>query len=182
MHQFGHGKVENLSALIETLLLFITCVWIVYEAISRLFFKSVEVDVNIWAFAVMGISIIIDITRSRALMKAAKAHNSQALEADALHFSTDVWSSSVVIIGLVMVRAGDILQLPWLVKADAIAALVVACIVIYVSGRLGKRAVSVLLDAAPGQLLCLRMSRSRRAIILPAEQKRQSRQSTPALT
>jgi len=149
VHQFGHGKVENLSALIETLLLFMTCVWIVYEAISRLFFKSVEVDVNIWAFAVMGISIIVDITRSRALMKAAKAHNSQALEADALHFSTDVWSSSVVIIGLIVVRAGDIVQLPWLAKADAIAALVVACIVIYVSGRLGKRAVSVLLDAAP---------------------------------
>jgi cation diffusion facilitator family transporter len=90
-HQFGHGKVENLSALFETILLFVTCVWIVYEAISRLI-EPVHVEVNIWSFAVMVTSIIVDFSRSRALMKTAKKYNSQALEADALHFSTDIWS------------------------------------------------------------------------------------------
>ena len=98
-HPYGHGKIENLSALVETLLLLATCVWIIYEAIDRLFFKSVHVEASIWSFIVMGTSIGIDVTRSRALMRTAKKHNSQALEADALHFSTDVWSSSVVIAG-----------------------------------------------------------------------------------
>ena len=148
-HHFGHGKVENLSALIETLLLLLTCVWIIYEAISRLFFKSVEVDANIWAFIVVVVSIGIDVTRSRALMRVAKAHNSQALEADALHFSTDIWSSTVVLVGLALLRLGEVWKLPWLAKADAVAALIVAFIVVFVSIQLGKRAVSALLDTAP---------------------------------
>ena len=88
-HHYGHGKVENLSALIETLLLLATCAWIIYEAVNRLFFEDVLVEATPWAFAVMAVSIIVDFTRSRALMKAAKKHGSQALEADALHFSTD---------------------------------------------------------------------------------------------
>ncbi len=96
-HRYGHGKVENLSALFETVLLLITAVWIIYEAIQRLFFHPVAVEVSFWSFIVMAISIGIDYTRSRILYKAARAHNSQALEADALHFSTDIWSSSVVI-------------------------------------------------------------------------------------
>jgi cation diffusion facilitator family transporter len=148
---YGYGKVENLSALIETLLLLITCVWIIYEAIQRLFFKSVEVEATFWAFAVMAISIIVDVTRSRILYRAARKHNSQALEADALHFSTDIWSSSVVIGGLVLVFLSQRLGPRWafLAKGDAVAALVVAMIVIYVSLQLGKRAVSVLLDVAP---------------------------------
>ena len=71
-HQYGHGKVENLSALIETVLLLVTCVWIVYEAIQRLFFKPAEIEVSIWAFVVMGISIVVDISRSRVLSRAAE--------------------------------------------------------------------------------------------------------------
>ncbi len=102
-HTYGHGKVENFSALVETLLLLATCGWIIYEAIERLFFKTVHVEVTLWSFVVMGVSIIIDFTRSRALMKTAKKYGSQALEADALHFSTDVWSSCVVIFGLIAV-------------------------------------------------------------------------------
>ncbi len=151
-HQFGHSKIENLSALVETLLLLLTCVWIIYEAVQRLFFKHVEVEASVWAFAIMGISIIVDFSRSRVLMRAAKAHRSQALEADALHFRTDIWSSSVVILGLAGVRLSDALGLKWLAKADAAAALVVALIVIYVSGQLGRRAVAALLDTAPAGL------------------------------
>src|SRR5512137_773367 len=100
-HPFGHGKVENISALFETLLLLATSGWIIYEAIQRLFFVNVKVEASIWSFIVMGTSIIIDFTRSRILYKAARKYKSQALEADALHFSTDIWSSSVVILGLV---------------------------------------------------------------------------------
>jgi cation diffusion facilitator family transporter len=152
-HTYGHGKVENLSALFETLLLLVTCVWIIYEAIQRLFFKHVEVEASLWAFVVMIVSIIIDVSRSKALYRAAKKHNSQALEADALHFSTDVWSSAVVIGGLALVRLADWLNLPWLAQADAIAALSVSGIVIYVSIQLGKRTISFLLDAVSPDLL-----------------------------
>jgi cation diffusion facilitator family transporter len=150
-HLYGHGKIENLSALIETLLLLVTCAWIIYEAIQRLFFKAVEVEASIWAFAVMGISIVVDVSRSRILYAAARKHKSQALEADALHFSTDIWSSAVVIVGLGLVWLSERLgpEWAWLINADAVAALVVAVIVIWVSLQLGKRAVSVLLDAAP---------------------------------
>ncbi len=150
-HRYGHGKIENLSALVETLLLLVTCVWIIYEAIQRLFFKSVEIEASFWAFGVIVVSIIVDVSRSRLLYRVARKHNSQALEADALHFSTDIWSSSVVLVGLGLVwlsgRLGP--AWAWLVHADAVAALVVAGIVIYVSLQLGHRAVSVLLDAAP---------------------------------
>jgi cation diffusion facilitator family transporter len=152
-HQYGHGKVENLSALIETFLLLATCVWIIYEAVHRLLVNgAVEVDASFWAFTVMAISIVVDLSRSRMLMRVAKKHRSQALEADALHFSTDIWSSSVVIGGLVLVRAADFVAAPyreWLLRADAAAALVVAGIVVLVSLRLGKRTIDGLLDRAP---------------------------------
>ncbi len=141
-HHFGHGKVENLSALFETVLLLVTCIWIIYEAVHRLTTGKVEIEVTYWSYIVVIASILIDFTRSRALMKAAKKHNSQALEADALHFSTDIWSSAVVLLGLVCAQIG------WH-SADSFAALVVAAIVIYVCYNLGKRAVSVLLDRAP---------------------------------
>jgi cation diffusion facilitator family transporter len=149
-HLYGHGKVENLSALIETLLLLATCVWIIYEAVERLFFRVVEVDASIWAFLVMAVSIFVDVTRSRILKRAAVKYNSQALEADALHFSTDVWSSTVVILGLIGVRlAGSSPRLAFLHRADAVAAMGVAVIVIYVSLQLGKRCIDGLMDAAP---------------------------------
>ncbi len=148
-HPYGHGKIENLSALFETLLLLLTCVWIFYEAIQRLFFKNVEVETSIWAFVIMAISIGIDFTRSRALARAAKKYDSQALEADALHFSTDIWSSSVVIAGLGLVWLAENLGLEWLKHADAVAAMGVAGIVVYVSVQLGKRAIDDLLDAIP---------------------------------
>jgi cation diffusion facilitator family transporter len=148
-HQYGHGKVENFSAFIETGLLLLTCVWIVYEATKRLFFHSVEIEPSAWAFVVMGISIVVDAWRSRRLKRVAEKFDSQALLADALHFSTDIWSSSVVIVGLVLVMAGRRYQIPWLAKADPIAALAVACIVVYVSWRLARQTIDALLDGAP---------------------------------
>ena len=148
-HQYGHGKVENFSAFIETALLLLTCIWIVYEATKRLFFHSVEIEPSIWAFVVMGTSIAVDAWRSRRLKRIADKYDSQALLADALHFGTDIWSSAVVILGLLLVLAGRTYSVPWLAKADPIAALVVACIVVYVSWRLARQTIDALLDGAP---------------------------------
>lgn len=144
-HHYGHGKIENLSALIETLLLLITCIWIIYEATNRLISGKTHIEVNVWSYIVIIISIVIDITRSRALKRVAKKYNSQALEADALHFSTDIWSSIVVLIGLICANFNIFI-------ADSIAALLVAFIVISVSYRLGKRSINVLLDSVPGDI------------------------------
>jgi len=141
-HNFGHGKIENFSALVETILLFVTCIWIIYEALHRLISGKTEIEVTVWSYIVVVSSIIIDISRSRALYKVARKYNSQALEADALHFSTDIWSSAVVLLGLICAQFGFFF-------ADAAAALVVAVIVFFISYRLGKRSMDVLLDRAP---------------------------------
>lgn len=141
-HTYGHGKFENLSALFETLLLLVTCAWIIYEAVNRIFFHEVHIEVNFWSFTVMITAIIVDYSRSRILFKAAKKYNSQALEADALHFSTDILSSSVVIFGLIGASFG-------FHKADAFSALVVSGIVIWISLRLGKRTIDMLTDRVP---------------------------------
>ena len=117
---------------------------------SVCFLKSVEVEVSIWSFLVMSVSIVIDYSRSRMLYRVAKKHNSQALEADALHFSTDIWSSSVVIVGLVGVLLSErVAGLAFLKQADAVAALGVALIVVYVSVELGIRTVKALIDTSP---------------------------------
>jgi cation diffusion facilitator family transporter len=141
-HNFGHGKIENFSAFIETILLLITCTWIIYEAIHRLISGNTEISVNGWSYVVVITSIVVDLSRSRALSRVAKKYKSQALEADALHFSTDIWSSSVVFIGLICANFG-------LFFADAVAALAVAGIVIFVCYKLGRRSIDVLLDRAP---------------------------------
>ncbi len=141
-HTFGHGKIENISALIETLLLLVTCYWIISEAIDRLVNQHREIEVNFWSFFVILVSIVVDFSRSRALGRAARKYRSQALEADALHFSTDIWSSAVVMLGLVL----TLLKIP---VADSIAAILVALIVVYVSIALGKRTIDDLLDRAP---------------------------------
>jgi cation diffusion facilitator family transporter len=148
-HQYGHGKFENFSAFIETGLLLLTCFYIVYEAIKRLFFHHVEIEPSIAAFAVMFISIAVDYWRSRALGKIAEKYDSQALQADALHFSTDIWSSAVVVVGLTVVLAGRKLGIPWLVDADPISALFVAGVVMFVSTRLARKTIDALLDTAP---------------------------------
>ncbi len=148
-HQYGHGKVESFSAFIETALLLLTCVWIVYEAGERLFFHSVQIEPSVYAFAVMFFSMAVDVWRSRALGKMARKYDSQALEADALHFSTDIWSSAVVIIGLGLVWVGHTYHVEWLRSADPLAALFVAGVVVTVSWRLARKTIDTLLDAAP---------------------------------
>ncbi len=149
-HLYGHGKVENLSALFETLLLLFTCAWIIWGAVHRLAAQRLEIEITFWSFAVMATSIVVDVSRSRVLYRAAREHHSDALEADALHFRTDVWSSSVVILGLVCVKISDWAPAAHFLRySDAIAAIAVALIVVQVSVRLGLRTAQALIDVAP---------------------------------
>jgi cation diffusion facilitator family transporter len=148
-HQYGHGKIENFSAFVETALLLLTCGWIIYEAGQRLFFRRIDIEPSIAAFAVMIFSMGVDWWRSRVLGRIATKYDSQALEADALHFSTDIWSAGVVVLGLILVLAGRTYHIEWLRDSDPVAALFVAGVVISVSWRLARRTVDALLDAAP---------------------------------
>ena len=141
-HTYGHGKIESVSALIETGLLFLTSAWIVHEAVQRLAFGGEPVQVTWYSVAVILLSITVDFTRARALGAVARETKSQALEADALHFSSDILSSVAVLAGLGLVSLG----LSW---ADAAAALVVSCFVALAGYHLGRRTLDVLLDAAP---------------------------------
>lgn len=144
-HMYGHGKVENVSAFVETLLLVVTCAWIIWEAVGRLTGKPGHVDASIWGFVVIGLSIVVDFSRSRALRRAAIRYKSQALEADALHFSSDIWSSAVVIGGLFFVSLGY-------QSLDSVAAIIVALLVLLVTYRLGKRTIDALMDRVPAEL------------------------------
>src|SRR5258707_11818587 len=148
-HPYGHGKFENFSAFVETGLLALTALYIVYEAFDRLFFRSVHIQPSVTAILVLLVALSIDLTRARALGRVARKYTSDALEADALHFSTDVWSTIVVIAGIGLVWAGETWNLPWLVYADALAGLAVAAVILWVGSQLGRRTLDALLDAAP---------------------------------
>src|SRR5580765_7111187 len=121
-HPYGHGKFENFSAFVETGLLLVTALYIIYEAFDRLFFHSVHIQPSGLAILVLLIALSIDITRAKRLSHVAAKYSSEALEADALHFSTDVWSTMVVIAGIALVWAGEKWNVPWLIYADALAA------------------------------------------------------------
>ena len=151
-HPYGHGKIENLSALAETLLLFLTCFWVVYEGAHRLMAGESPVTPSLWGVGVMALSIIIDVNRVRILRRVAQKYKSQALEADALHFSTDILSSAVVLVGVLAVWVASALNLPGplheiLVQADTVAALLVAAIIFRASVRMAMQAVDTLMDS-----------------------------------
>jgi cation diffusion facilitator family transporter len=148
-HPYGHGKFENFSAFVETGLLLLTALYIIYEAFGRLFFRSVHIQPSLTAIFVLLGALVIDITRARRLSHVAEKYSSEALEADALHFSTDVWSTLVVIAGIGLVWVGEKWSMPWLVYADALAGLAVAGVILWVGSRLGKRTLDALLDAVP---------------------------------
>jgi len=148
-HHYGHGKIENLAALVETGLLVVTSLWIVREAVARMAGHGHELRSVGLAVLVMLISIVVDFFRARDLSRAAAETNSQALEADALHFSSDIGSSVVVILGLAAAWAARHGAPPALALADPAAAIAVAVLVLILSWKLGRRAVDVLLDRAP---------------------------------
>src|SRR5215470_11113640 len=142
-HHYGHGKVENIAALAETVLLFVLSGVVAWEAVQRLFGgHGHAVEASLAAFAIIAISIAIDFLRARALSRVAAQTSSQALEADALHFSSDMWSSAAVLVGLAGVRLGYV----W---TDSAAAVVVALFVCLAGWRLGRRTIDALTDTAP---------------------------------
>ena len=142
LHHYGHAKIESVAALVETGLLFVASGWIVWEAAQRLLGHGGEVEASLAAVGVVVVSIAVDFVRARHLKAVAKATGSQALEADALHFSSDMWSSAVVLVGLGLVWAGFPL-------GDPIAAIGVSGFVCLAGWRLGKRTIDSLMDAAP---------------------------------
>jgi cation diffusion facilitator family transporter len=142
-HHYGHGKVESVSALAETALLFVLSGVVLWEAGQRLIGgHGHAVEATATAFAIILVSIAIDYFRARVLARVAAKTSSQALEADALHFSSDMWSSTAVLLGLVGVRLGH----AW---ADSAAAIVVALFVCLAGWRLGRRTIDTLTDTAP---------------------------------
>src|SRR5450755_1641920 len=143
-HPYGHGKFENFSAFVETALLLLTALYIIYEAFDRLFFHRVHIVPTVTAILILFCALAVDLTRARALTRIAKKYSSEALEADALHFSTDVGSTLVVIVGIGLVWAGDAWNITWLGYADALAALTVAAVILWVGSRLGKRTLDAL--------------------------------------
>jgi cation diffusion facilitator family transporter len=151
-HTYGHGKVENFSAFVETGLLLLASLYIIGEAFQRMFFKEVHIEPSLLAIVVLGLTIVVDVVRSRALKRVAAKYKSDALEADALHFSTDIWSTLVVMFGIAVVWAGERTGISWLRYADPIAALIVSGVIIWVGSRLGRRTLDALLDAAPAGL------------------------------
>jgi cation diffusion facilitator family transporter len=141
-HPYGHEKIENLSALFETLFLVVTCIWIIYEAFVRLTGEPKPIIVNFWSYFVVVSAILIDFWRSRALFRTARETHSPALEADAINFSSDIGSSAVVLIGLIASQMG-------FNKADSIAAMVVAVIVLFITAKLGMKSIGALIDQIP---------------------------------
>jgi cation diffusion facilitator family transporter len=148
-HLYGHGKVESFSAFVETGLLLLTAVYIIWEAFQRLLFRAPHIRPSVMAIAILLLGMVIDVVRSRSLERVAKKYPSEALEADALHFSTDVWSTFVVILGITGAWLGVRYGIPWLGMMDAVAALAVAGVIIWIGSRLGRRTVEALLDVAP---------------------------------
>jgi len=148
-HLYGHGKVESFSAFVETGLLLVTAVYIIWEAFQRLLFKHVEVRPSGTAIVILLLAMGIDFVRARALTRVSKKYPSEALRADALHFSTDVWSTFVVVLGISGAMLGQRLGMPWLAQMDAVAALGVAGVIIWIGSRLGRETAEALLDVAP---------------------------------
>jgi len=153
-HPYGHGKVENLSAFVETFLMLASSVWILVEAITRIFVRPVAVRLSVWPFLVLLTSIAVDFGRSRKLKSVAERYQSDALAANALHFSSDIWSSIAVLIGLGASwlgnsAVGEHLGLEWMRFADPVAAIVVALLILYFAWRLAWRTIGALTDAIP---------------------------------
>ena len=151
-HLYGHGKFESFSAFVETALLVFTAFYIIWEAFQRLLFRAANLRPSLLAILILALTMGIDVVRARALNRVARKYPSEALEADALHFSTDVWSTFVVMVGITAAWLGMRFSMPWLSILDPVAALAVAGVILWVGSRLGKRTLEALLDVAPAGL------------------------------
>ncbi len=150
-HTYGHGKVENLSALSETVLMAVSCAWIVWVAMERIFYRAVEVRYAQWPALVLLASIAVDLWRSRRLRAVALRTGSPALATDAFHFGSDIWATLAVLAGLAATWTGARLGIGWLRYADPLAALVVSVMILRMTVRLGHEAVDALMDEIPAE-------------------------------
>ncbi len=180
-HPYGHGKVENLSAFVETFLMLASSVWIMVEAIIRIFVHPVAVRLSVWPFLVLLTSIAVDFGRSRKLKSVAERYQSDALAANALHFASDIWSSVAVLIGLAASWLGSSvigqrMGLEWMRFADPVAAIIVALLILYFAWRLAWRTIGALTDAIPEEI-SRRVLRELRAVdgVLSIDQARMRR-------
>jgi cation diffusion facilitator family transporter len=149
-HSYGHGKIESLSAAVEAVLMLASCVWIFTEAIHRIAFREhLALKPSIWPFLVLLLAIAVDFTRSHKLHRIAAETSSEALEADAIHFRTDIWSSLAVLLGLAATYTGQHWNIAALQLADPIAAILVACIILHITWNLARRTIDTLTDATP---------------------------------
>jgi cation diffusion facilitator family transporter len=143
-HPYGHGKIENISGVIEAILIFVAAIWIIVEALKKLLGEKIELDSIAIGSVVMIISAIVNAIVSKKLYKVARETNSVALEADALHLKTDIYTSVGVAIGLGLIL---ITGINWL---DSLVAIIVALFIIKESYQLLRRAFTPLLDTAWG--------------------------------
>ena len=151
-HTYGHAKFETLSAFIEAGLMAVSCAWIIYEAMHRIFLHEAVVHHSLWPVLVLLTSIAVDWWRSQKLSAVAKQYKSTALAADAFHFASDIWSTLAVLAGLGLSWLGSELQIGWLSYADPVAAMLVSLLILRLTWKLTRETSEVLLDATPGDL------------------------------
>jgi cation diffusion facilitator family transporter len=150
-HTYGHGKIENLSAFIEAGLMAVSCAWIIWEAVQRIFFQSIELHHSAWPVLVLVTSIAVDWWRSRQLRAVAERTGSPALTTDALHFASDIWASLAVLAGLAATWIGAHFGIAWLRYADPLAAVAVSIMILRMTVRLGQEAMGALMDEIPAE-------------------------------
>ena len=142
-HPYGHGKAEHLAALAEAAILVLVSLFLAYRALGHLVGSSESrVDPTWWALLVVGLVMVIDVSRMAVSLRAAQRFQSPAMQANALHFGSDLAGSTAVLAGLLIARAGY-------PEGDSVAALFVALLVLLAAGRLMKRNVDVLMDRVP---------------------------------
>ena len=142
LHPYGHEKFENVSSLIQVLMIGIIALVVVGEVAFNLA-NGYDLHVSMAAVAVLGVTVFVDLGAARYIGSVAEEHHSYALEADAYHFTTDLWAKLAALGGLTAARFGA----DWV---DPIGALTVAAIMLYIAAKLGLRSTGVLLDRAPG--------------------------------
>ncbi len=152
-HNYGHGKLESISAGVEILLMLGSAIWVAWKAVERILHRRhLALHLSVWPFLVLLLSIAVDLTRSRTLARVAHAQRSEALAADAVHFGTDIWSAAAVFLGLAASYAGERFGIGGLELADPIAALLVTVVILYVTIRLARSTLDSLLDATPPEV------------------------------
>jgi cation diffusion facilitator family transporter len=151
-HTYGHAKFENLSAFVEAGLMLVSCAWIIFEAMQRIFRHEAVVHHSLWPVLVLVLSVAVDWWRSRQLGAVARKFNSSALAADAFHFASDIWSTLAVLAGLLLSWIGSLLKIGWLSYADPVAAILVSLLILRLTWKLTRETSEILLDATSPEL------------------------------